>query len=159
LRRCVTRGWPPGAYFVPGSSPDRAAVCPSSPIVAAFEAMDRRALHGSYIHRDIAWLTHIGAAFAVFAAVAGSVYPSYLVLWVILEFLPLRAIAGGVFWPRRSGLQERWTACRLAAEQLRIARMSLPLLVLPPALATQDKPSAGHGDGDDKLDFAALAQV
>src|SRR5262249_14339927 len=57
LRRCLARGWGPVPYFAPDAwrdlSPDRAAVDPSAPIVAAFEAMDRSALHGSYIHRDI----------------------------------------------------------------------------------------------------------
>jgi hypothetical protein len=163
LRKCVTSGWGPGAYFAPSKwrdlAPDRDAIEPSAPIVAAFEAMDRSALHGSYIHRDIAWFTHIGAAFAVFAAVAGFVFRGSAILWGVLEIVTLALIAGWVFWTRRTSLQERWTACRLAAEQLRIARMSLPLLVLPPALATQDEPAAGHGKGDDKLDFVALARV
>jgi hypothetical protein len=160
LGRCFGRKWLPAPYFAPDKwpklSPDRAAVDPA-PIVAGFEAMDRSALHGSYIHRDIAWLTYFGAAFAVLWAVAGYVSELHLPFG-ILEFVTLSAVAVAVFWARFTGLQDRWTACRFAAEQLRIARMSLPLFVLPPALATADTPPDGHG-GDGKLEFLALAQV
>jgi hypothetical protein len=163
LRLCTAPGWGSTAYFAPRAwrdlSPDRAAIDPCAPMVATFEAMDRSATHGAYIHRDITWLTHFGAAFAVFAAVAGYVFPVNGVLWGVLEFVTLLAIALGVYRTRHSGLQDRWTACRFAAEQLRIARMSLPLLVLPPALATQDTRAPRHRDSDDKLEFVALAQV
>ena len=158
LGRCFGRKWLPAPYFAPNRwpklSPDRAAVDPAAPIVAGFEAMDRSALHGSYIHRDIAWVTYFGAAFAVLWAVAGYVSDRHL-LFGILEVVTLSLVAIAVFWARFTGLQDRWTACRFAAEQLRIARMSLPLFVLPPALATADTPSNGHR-GEDKL---ALAQV
>jgi hypothetical protein len=163
LRRCLGPGWGPAPYFAPDAwrdlSPDRAAVDASAPIAATFDAMDRSALHGSYIHRDITWLTHFGAAFAVFAAVAGFVYRGYGVLWGILEIATLVAVAVAVYRARRSDLQERWTACRFAAEQLRIARMSLPLLVLPPALATADAPQPGHGDSAGQIEFRALVEV
>lgn len=163
LRRCVTPGWRPGAYFAPDAwrdlAPDRAAVEASAPILASFEAMDRSALHGSYRHRDNVWLTHFGAAFAVFAAVAGFVFPGYGVLWGILEFVTLAAVASAVYRARISGLQDLWTACRFAAEQLRIARMSLPLFVLPPALATADTPQSGHGESEDQIEFQALGDL
>jgi hypothetical protein len=173
LRRCFGSTWGAAPYFAPNNwrnlSPDLATIDPTAPIATTFDAMDRSALHGSYIHRDLTWLTHFGAAFAVFAAVAGYVFERFG-NWVpvasgIFELVTLFLVAFAVYRTRRSGLQDRWTACRLAAEQLRIARMSLPLLVLPPALATQEKRIAGHGDsGDklksgDKLEFEALAQV
>ena len=160
LRKCFSWGWRPEPYFAPewqASCPDPAAINPDAPIVAAFEAMDRSALHGSYIQRDIAWFTYIGAAVAVFAAVVGvSGNPR---VWVIVELLALLAVFGAVVWARTSGLQERWTACRFAAEQLRIARMSLPLLVLPRALATADTPPADESDSGEKLELLALAEV
>jgi hypothetical protein len=165
LRRCAAPGWRPGPYFAPDRAPDdwrllcpdRTAIEASAPIVAGFEAMDRSALHGSYIHRDITWLTHFGAAFAVFAAVAGFVFPSYAILWGVLEIATLATIAASVYQARTSSLQDRWTACRFAAEQLRIARMSLPLFVLPPALATA--PPAERGKSEDQLEFRALDEV
>jgi hypothetical protein len=162
LRRCLGSGWGPAPYFAPDAwrelAPDRAAIDAAAPIVRGFEATDRSALHGSYIHRDIVWLTHFGAAFAVFAAVAGYVIGP-AVFWGILEIATLVAVAVAVYRARTSGLQDRWTACRFAAEQLRIARMSLPLFVLPPALATADTPQPGHGDSEDQIEFRALAEV
>jgi hypothetical protein len=74
----------------------------------------------------------------------------------VLELVSL-GFSALVIWARLARLQDRWTACRLGAEQLRIAQMSLPLLVLPPAFATTDaKPI-----GDRKIDyeFSALAQA
>jgi hypothetical protein len=61
---------------------------------------------------------------------------------------------------RHSWLQDRWTACRFGAEQLRIARMSLPLLVLPPALATKDTPPSAEEDNrETEFEFQALTLI
>jgi hypothetical protein len=163
LRKCVSRKWLPGSYFAPAGweelAPDKAARDASSRIVACFDAMDRSAVHGSYIHRDLSWLTYFGAAFAVFAAVAGQL--SERSAWGAAELATLLLVAGLVLGARRYSLQERWTACRLGAEQLRIARMSLPLLVLPPALATADARPTGntHASKEAELDLVALAEV
>jgi len=165
LRKCWRRSWRPGAYFAPepewrNVAPDRTAVDPSSKIVACFDALDRSALYGSYVHRDLVWIEHFGAAFAVLAAVAGQLIHSHLG-WGIVELVTLAVVALLVIVARRTSLQERWTACRLGAEQLRIARMSLPLLVVPPALATSDKPpdTDGHSSQETEFGFQALAQV
>ena len=162
LRRCCSRKWGPGAYFAPDEwsqlAPDRTAADPSSKIVAWFDLFDRCALYGSYIHRDLVWLEYLGAALAVLLAVAGHLSESEW--WSVGEFLTLALVAFMVLWARGTGLLDRWTACRLAAEQLRIARMSLPLLVLPPALATADKPPPGSPpDKESEFDFVALTQV
>ena len=137
--------------------------------------MDRSALYGSRKHRDITWINHLSAGFAVLFAVLGQVgyrdLPDHAVgaerldwhrffwhgwEWGASELAALLLIILLVTLVLRSKLQERWTACRLGAEQLRIARMSLPLLVLPPALATEDtSPEGEHVD----YELAALAQV
>lgn len=61
----------------------------------------------------------------------------------------------------RTSLQDRWMASRLGAEQLRIARMSLPLLVLPPALATSEDVAIDDKSrsAETQLSFRALAEV
>ena len=176
VRKCVGRDWPPGPYFAPAGweklAPDKAARDASSRIVASFDAMDRSAVHGSYIHRDLTWLAYFGAAFAVFAAVFGQIGEentghgqghgdAWRIVWGIVEFVTLAGVAALVMLARRYSLQERWTACRLGAEQLRIARMSLPLLVLPPALATADTRPTGnaHSSKEAELGLVALAQV
>ena len=48
-------------------------------------------------------------------------------------------------------------ACRLGAEQLRIARMSLPLLVLPSALATTITTEAGDTHSTKEAEFGSRA--
>jgi hypothetical protein len=160
LLRCVRPGWRATTYFAPYDwqvlSPDRAAIVSGTPIVASFEAMDRSALQGSFLHRDIVWL---GAVFTICAAVAGYAFPQNAVRLEILEFATLLAVGFAVFGIRLGNLKERWGACRFGAEELRIARMSLPLLVLPPALTTADTPPAGDHDIGDLLKLRALAQV
>jgi hypothetical protein len=153
--------WQPVSYFAPAhwqeSCPDQAATSKHCHLVKSFAAMDRSALYGSYTHRDITWAAHFGVAFAVFFAVIGYVSgEASFPLFPALELASL-AFSALVIWARLARLQDRWTACRFGAEQLRIARMSLPLLVLPPAFATTDaKPT-----NDRKVDyeFAALAQA
>ncbi|HEX8168344.1 MAG TPA: hypothetical protein VF601_21475 [Beijerinckiaceae bacterium] len=164
LRNCFGREWQPSAYFAPDGclkeAPDPAAIDPSSRIAAQFDAMDRSALYGSYVHRDLIWTAHLAAAFAVFAAVAGHLSVDVKALastWGVLELLSLLLVMSLVLGARRSSLQDRWTACRFGAEQLRIARMSLPLLVLPPALATEDAMPVGNDRGSKEIELGLLA--
>ena len=145
--------------FAPGSwpelAPDRSACDQSSKIVACFDALDRSALYGSHIHRDFIWLEHLLAAFAVFAAVAGHVW--HADAWGFAELVMLALVALLVVVARSTDLQDRWTACRLAAEQLRIARMALPLFALPPALITDDRSPTGDGRSSKGAEWGALA--
>ncbi len=163
LGKCFSRGWKPNAYFAPDEwkqlAPDRTALDASSKIVRWFEILDRSAVYGSYIHRDLVWLEHFGASFAVLAAVAGSL-TEHIRIWGAIEFVTLFLVAVMVLSVRHTWLQDRWTACRFGAEQLRIARMSLPLLVLPPALATKDTPPASEKDNKEtEFEFEALTLI
>jgi hypothetical protein len=158
MKKCLGWSWRPQSYFAPSEwkklDPDQAAVDDSAPIVARFEALDRSALRGSYLHRDLIWFVHLGAAYAVFLAVYGEIAHarepnSQHNFWdqvfssTGFELLVLLLIVALVLSARLARLQDRWTACRLGAEQLRIARMCLPLLMAPPALRdTRDKPRA-----------------
>ncbi|MEA2890129.1 MAG: hypothetical protein QOI05_922 [Bradyrhizobium sp.] len=162
LRRSMVGSWRPTPYFAPGGwqslAPDRAAL-ESSKIIACFNELDRSALHGSYIHRDFIWIEYLGAAFAVWLAVAGHLAHGGS-SWGVAELLTLLLVGGLVLGSRRIHLQDRWMACRFGAEQLRNALMSLPLLVLPQALATPDTlPSRDRQDRATKFGFMALAQV
>lgn len=165
LKQCFQSGWRVRPYFAPEEwrqiAPDRATCDEASPIVTHFDAMDRSALYGSYIHRDLIWATHFAAAFAVFAAVAGHLWKSWSLFWGGIEFVALVFVLSLIFASRHFALRDRWTACRLGAEQLRIARMSLPLLVLPSALATVTTTSAagGHGSKGAELGAHALEEV
>ncbi len=239
-RCCKMFGWRPGTYFAPDAwrelCPDAAALTASAPIRAKFEALDRSALYGSYIHRDLIWFVHIAAALAVLfgvmghsaevmakldaaagtgkihsaavtgenhsaavigkihsapvkgenhsaavmensgavtghrvpvkgenhsAAVMGKIHSAPVMgkihsapakgenhgnkaqwnrVWPLFEFGALAVVVFLILVAQISRLQDRWMACRLGAEQLRIARMCLPLLVVPPVLLTVDKP-------------------
>jgi hypothetical protein len=156
--RSFRLGWRPVSY-VPvcwqKSCPDEAMAAKHSRLAKRFEAMDLSALYGSYKHRDTTWAAHLGVAFAVLFAIFGYISEHHL-RFSFAELLSL-LVATLVIWARHTKLQERWTACRLGAEQLRIAGMALPLLVLPRALATKDI----RNPGDDKVDyeFSALADV
>lgn len=160
LRRIFGR-WYPDPYFAPGAwqdlCPDKAAVESPSELIRSFNAMDRSASHGSYIHRDVTWITHIGVALAVLSAVAGYGFDYAWLSWV--EVGSLLVVLVLVLLVRRQRLQDRWTACRFGAEQLRIMRMSLPLLVLPPAFATVDVEESGDIEEPVDFQFAALTQL
>jgi hypothetical protein len=133
--------WAPAAYFAPDDwkqlLPERESSVQPPPVWVKFDELDRCALYGSYIHRDLIWAVHLFAAFAVFAAVAGEIWKSGV--WNIIELGALLFVAFLVAFAQLTQLQDRWTACRLGAEQLRIARMCLPLLVVPSALRSVDK--------------------
>ena len=101
----------------------------SAPIVARFEALDRSALRGSYLHRDLIWFVHLGAAYAVFLAVYGEIAHAR------------EPNSQHNFWDQvfSSTGFELLVLLLIVA----IARMCLPLLMAPPALRdTRDKPRA-----------------
>ena len=141
------------AYFAPDGEHSWKALCPDrsqakgNQAVSAFEAWDVAATRGAAVHRDMIWLGHLLAAGAVLAAVAGTVAPHDLGLdhvFAVIELLLLISIGGMTAWVIWSNVQGRWMATRLAAEQLRVARLCLPLLVVPTAF--QRTASFLHGD-------------
>jgi hypothetical protein len=158
MHRCVARGWARHqiAYFAPEdrdrpemnwrmAALDLAAIDDDVPIVARFNALDLSALHGSFLHRDTIWLAYLASAAAVFVAVFGSLHlwpfgAPGSVGWTALEAVILVGILLIFLLQWRSELQDHWTSCRFAAEQLRVARLCLPLLVVPWALRGTDMP-------------------
>ena len=179
LRKCLGLKWRPNPYFAPPQwtklAPDQKVLQPAGSIVDGFNLFDRSAVYGAYVHRDLVWLEHLGAASAVLAAVLGHLtghmgtsgielvdwHHVDLWGWGTVELLALGLVALMVIGARGYTLQDRWTALRLGAEQLRIAMMSMPLLVLPSALATADRePNPhSHGSKESEFSFLALAQV
>jgi hypothetical protein len=140
--RCKVR---PEPYIAPegwsAKSPDPNFVSSDRRILTEFERYDRSAVFGSALHRDAIWLTHLLAAFAVFCAVAGAIglgtkEGGESTLWSWLELVSLGLIGGVVWIIRRREIQQNWLACRSTAEQLRIALMCLPLMVVPDSLKT-----------------------
>ena len=150
------------AHFAPlgweGALSDMAARDQSAPIVAAFERLDRSALFGAHLHRDMLWFVYGCAAIAVFVAVLGGLLESGHKATGIIELVALLLVGGPIFTARRLQLQERWTASRLAAEQLRVARLCLPLMILPPALSSSEQLPHEHGMAA-QFTFDALSEV
>jgi hypothetical protein len=157
MRRCVSGGWPDRwpPYFAPEDpddpaknwrtlAPDTAARDDAALIVGRFNSLDQSALFGAFAHRDLIWLAYFASAFAVLAAVVGSLeYFDHGLVWPSVELFTLFGIVAVIYALRWTELQEHWTACRLAAEQLRIARLCLPLFVVPSVLRGPDKLPAG----------------
>ena len=115
----------------------------NQPLIRHFLDMERQALHGSFLHRDSIWLVHFFGAFAVFAAVAGAVHLWFENwVWYALELAVLALILSIVYRVRTSRLHERWALRRFVAEQLRVALVTLPVLVVPRILLTPDRPAA-----------------
>jgi hypothetical protein len=166
IGKLVPGRWSNEAYFAPDSWKTHCPIDPAtlvaSNIVRTFDRLDRAALGGARLYRDLIWTAHFFAAAAVFAAVAGAIrFPPHLSLrlpdladgplielWPAVELFVLVAILLIVHLAYRWRLHQRWIACRIGAEQLRIARLCLPLLVTPRLLLTPDRPEPGHADGE-----------
>ena len=157
LWKCVSRGWPENwpPYFAPEAphndkqnwrklAPDSTARDDTALIVNRFNSLDHSALFGAFFHRDLIWVAYFFSAFAVFDAVMGSLkYFAGGVGWPTVELITLGGIVGIIALLWVTQLQDHWTSCRLAAEQLRIARLCLPLFVVPSLLRSADKPPPG----------------
>ncbi|HEX3996620.1 MAG TPA: hypothetical protein VHX39_36085 [Acetobacteraceae bacterium] len=157
LLRCVSVGWkknwPP--YFASEQphddernwrklAPDNKARDDTALIVERFNSLDHSALYGAFFHRDLIWVAYFLSAFAVFDAVMGSLkYFAGGVGWPSAELVTLAGIVVIIAFLRATQLQDHWTSCRLAAEQLRIVRLCLPLFVVPSVLRSADKASPG----------------
>ncbi len=153
LLRCASRRWPEfwPPYFAPEDAddeardwrklaPDTKACNDHALLVRHFNSLDHSALYGAFLHRDLIWIAYFASAFAVFAAVMGSLpLFKFGLLWPAVELVTLLSIVGIIFFLRRTHLQDHWTSCRLAAEQLRIARLCLPLFVVPSVLRGPDQ--------------------
>ena len=147
-------------------APDRSDVSHAAPIVASFNAADRSAIFGASWHRDAIWVLHASAAVAVALAVVGatphaqdSAHHSHGISFLhIAEPIALFFVIVCVAALQWSRLRERWLECRFAAEHLRIARMCLPLMLLPEALRTTERPAESALE-DDKVAHCAIEFV
>ena len=144
---------PPGpfpAYFGPT---DWKVLCPApsaltSDLEVEFDWLDRAAVSGARTFRSLVWLTYSAAWLAVVAAVRGhlahdpaiSWLPGHISAYALVELVLLSTVAFCVWW--LSKLQYRWTACRVGAEQIRVAQMALSVHIAPSFLLSKDRDSA-----------------
>ncbi|MBF0155399.1 MAG: hypothetical protein HQL64_16820 [Magnetococcales bacterium] len=112
--------------------PAKADSLPSAPrIEACFERFDVSASVAAGRHRDASWIIYWTSAMAVLAAVAGAIglWPGgHNAFWSVAEVLLIAIIITVVVYAKRCRWHEIWIGHRFLAEQLRYARVCLPLL-------------------------------
>ena len=106
---------------------------------AWFDQVDQAANITAGLTRDLSWVLHFFAAFAVFAAVAGGlhIWPGQSgPFWIFAELFLLGAILSAVVFARRYTIHDTWLASRFLAEQLRYLRAGMPFFAYQkPALS------------------------
>lgn len=103
---------------------------------ARFRWSDVRANIAAGRHRSGVWLLYLLSAFAVMAAVAGTLHLGVehegwsAYMWPMIEGAILLSILSLVFTAKENRWHERWLGQRLMAEQLRYLAMTRPFLGL-----------------------------
>ena len=121
----------PRPFWGPVQGGDGHPIAPTPLIDARFERSDVEAAVSAGHHRDATWLIYCASAIAVFSAVAGAIglWPGeHNVFWPVAELVLIAIIIGGVKLAKEKLWHEKWIGHRFVAEQLRYARMCLPLL-------------------------------
>ena len=121
----------PQAHWGPEKAGDGHPTAPTPLIDTRFERSDVEAAVSAGRHRDSTWLIYCASATAVFSAVAGVIelWPGrHNPFWAVTELVMIAIIVGGVMLAKREHWHEKWIGHRFIAEQLRYARMCLPLL-------------------------------
>jgi hypothetical protein len=108
-----------------------------------FDKFEVASGNGARCYRDLIWVAHLLAAFAVFSAIAGS-FQQDREIWSVLEIVFLFGIVVAVVHGRL-GLHHRWMACRLGAEKLRASILCVSLFATPALLNRRYRPASGTG--------------
>ena len=124
----------PEPYFGPEQAEEGHPIAPTPLIDARFRHYDVEANVSAGRHRDSTWLMYGASAMAVFAAVAGVIglWPGgHGVFWLVAELVLIAMIVGSVVLSKNKSWHFDWVCYRFIAEQLRYAKMCLPLLGVP----------------------------
>lgn len=109
-------------------------IAPPPLIQARFRVSDIEGTIAAGRHRDSIWLIYGASAMAVFAAVAGAIglwAGMHSALWPIAELLLIGLIVSTFAVAKNMRWHGKWLSHRFIAEQLRYARMCLPILGVP----------------------------
>ena len=124
---------PIGAYRGQAWLASTSLLAPTPALDARFDAADIAATVAAGKHRSSAWVSAMASTTAVFAAVVGAIRlwsGEHGAVWAVLE-LTLIALVVSILWrAKQKQWHSRWIGSRFIAEQLRYARMGLPLLAL-----------------------------
>lgn len=117
----------------PASDKEHPIAPPTKSLEPAFEKADILATAASSWHRLSQWLLYGFAAIAVLSAIAGHLEIltqesrwSYFEAFLIIAILSIYYLEA-----KKWRIHPKWIGNRFVAEQLRLARMCLPLLILP----------------------------
>jgi hypothetical protein len=130
-RRLAT---PKEAYWGPARPKGEHPVITPVRMEERFDTADVEASVAAGRHRDSTWFIYGASALAVFAAVAGAIrlWPGgHGALWAVTELVALVVIIGLFFKAKSAHWHEQWIGQRFIAEQVRYARMGLPVLAFP----------------------------
>ena len=84
-------------------------------------------------HRSAAWISSLASTGAVFAAVAGAIHlwvNPHAAFWAVLELVLVALIVFLLWRSQKLKWHSVWIGSRFLAEQLRYARLRLPLMVM-----------------------------
>lgn len=124
----------PEPYWGPVQAGDGHPVAATPLIDTRFQYYDVEANVAAGRHRDSTWLIYGASAMAVFAAVAGAIglWPGgHNAFWPVAELVLVAMIVGSVMLSKNKSWHHDWICYRFIAEQLRYAKMCLPLLGVP----------------------------
>ena len=99
-----------------------------------FDTADIDATIAAGHHRDATWIVYASSSAAVFSSVAGAIYlwpGGHGPMWAIMELVLVVGVVALVRLAVNRDWHGVWVGQRFVAEQLRYARMGLPLLTLP----------------------------
>ena len=128
---------PISAYRGPAWAAAHELLAPTPALDAQFDRADIKATVAAGKHRSAAWISSAASVMAVFAAVAGAIHlwsHEHGVVWALLELMLVSLVIALLWRARHQQWHSQWIANRFVAEQLRYARMGLPMLALTKSL-------------------------
>lgn len=124
---------PLSAYRGPAWEGAKELVQPTPYLDQPFDIADVAASIAAGKHRSSAWISSMASTGAVFAAVAGAIHlwvNPHAAFWSVLELVLVAFIVTLLWRSQKKQWHSAWISSRFLAEQLRYARMGLPLMVV-----------------------------
>jgi hypothetical protein len=129
----VIEAKPLSAYRGPAWDGAKELIQPTPQLDQPFDNADVAASIAAGKHRSAAWISAIASTGAVFAAVAGAIHlwvNPQAAFWALLELFLVVFIVMLLWRSQKLHWHSAWISSRFLAEQLRYARMGLPLMVV-----------------------------
>jgi hypothetical protein len=145
-------------YRGPTWAGDADLVAPTATLDASFDAADVEASVAAGKYRSAVWISSAASTLAVFSAVAGAIglWPGQSgVFWAVAEVFLVALVIGLLWRVKQQDWHARWVRSRFLAEQLRYARLGLPLLSLGSKVLMPFREVVQDRDGMDRVLLAS----